>query len=124
MTTCCTGLPDSVELPPLWHNAREKPHPGVAAPSRIRSRTASHLRLDPVRTLPHVDHEWHREFRRVLHLVADEFPNIFQLGSRYLEHQFVVNLQQHPRLEPTLRQGALDIDHRDLDQVRRRSLDR
>src|SRR5437016_14476984 len=46
-----------------------------------------------------------------------------RLPTRDLNHKFVMHLQDHAGPEPLLLQGAGNADHRDLDQVRSRTLE-
>src|SRR5579883_865960 len=65
----------------------------------------------------------HIQFGHVLHLAFDEVFRLSQFFYRYLENQFVVNLQDHARLQTLLRQRVLDAQHSDFNQVGIAALD-
>ena len=60
----------------------------------------------------------------LLHGVADHAGHGVSLVRWGFQHELVVDLEQHPGLETIAPQRVVNADHRDLDQVRRRSLDR
>ena len=65
-----------------------------------------------------VDFDGHVQRQGVRHFLADECRLGLDRVSFHVEHQFVVNLDQHAR-RPTFGDGAMmDVDHGFLDQVR------
>src|SRR5215469_8638325 len=77
------------------------------------------MRLVPVAAVAGLDDERHGELaaRRAggLHDRLDDPGGVVDLGLRRLEQQFVVDLQQHARLQPFVRQRGRDPRHRALD---------
>ena len=58
------------------------------------------------------------------HFVADELGFGFDGGSRDVEDQFVVDLDEHASTgRCSVTDAAMDVDHRPLDQVGGRALD-
>ena len=65
-----------------------------------------------------------RQVGGAAHLLADQRLERLVLARGHVEHELVVDLEQHPRPQPGRRQLALHVEHRDLDQVGGRALDR
>src|SRR2546423_1241773 len=63
------------------------------------------------------------QLRRPPHPPPHQLLDRRRLARRDLQHQFVVDLQQHPRGELLPLQRLAHPDHRHLDDVRRRALD-
>lgn len=57
------------------------------------------VRLAPIGADAHVDHERDLEGVDLLHALAGDGHDRLDLGLRRLEHQLIVDLQQHPGLE-------------------------
>ena len=55
--------------------------------------------------------------RRLLHHLLDHRQRLLDLVLRHLEHQFVVHLQQHLRVELLLRERGVHADHGAADDV-------
>src|ERR1017187_305702 len=68
--------------------------------------------------------ERHLQPESTAHGLADELAQRGQLTGRHLKNEFVMHLEQHPRAKPALAQFAVHAQHRPLDDVGGRSLDR
>jgi hypothetical protein len=75
------------------------------------------MRFQPRLTDAGFDFDGHFQFNRVFHSLLNEREDFFLFGFVEIEHQFVVNLQQHARAEFSPRESGVDADHRDLDHV-------
>src|SRR5256885_1490783 len=82
------------------------------------------LRINPIAYHTDTYDERHSQTRGPFHMAFYQVRGAPLLPLRHLEHELVVHLQQHPSREILFAQGPLDADHGDLDQVRRRSLER
>uniref|UniRef100_A0A0N5A085 LigA n=1 Tax=Parastrongyloides trichosuri TaxID=131310 RepID=A0A0N5A085_PARTI len=86
------------------------------------------VRAVPVRGCLGLDVQGHAEIDDrqggAFHDAADDGDGAVGLGLGGLEHQFVVDLQQHPGLKPRIKQGAGHADHGAADDVGGRALDR
>src|SRR5215467_3967554 len=82
------------------------------------------VHIPPVR--PRTDFHFKRNFQLIhaFHLLLHQFRERALLPGRGLEQQFIVHLQDHLRLHLFLAQPLVNSDHRQLDQVRRRTLQR
>src|SRR4029450_10916854 len=78
----------------------------------------------PVAAPPDVDRQRRVEFEGTAHLALDQLRGGIHLVRRALEEELVVNLQDEACLKIRIRECLLAADHRDLDDVRRGSLDR
>src|ERR1022692_3109521 len=81
-------------------------------------------RLGPAAAGAEGDAERHLKPESTAHGLADELAQCGQLTGCHLENEFVVYLEQHPRAKPALAQFAVHPQHRHLDDVGGRSLDR
>ena len=70
-----------------------------------------------------VDDQGHRELHRVLHALADQGGDRVDLVFRDLEDEFVVDLEEHLRARRLGRKAPMEVEHRELDQVRGGALD-
>ena len=50
------------------------------------------------------------------HIAADQLLEQLPLTRGDLEDEFVMHLEEHPRLQAGFPQCGVDLDHRDLDQ--------
>src|SRR3989442_7894207 len=82
------------------------------------------LRIDPIRSHTDTYDERHPQTGSRLHMAFYQLRGGPLLSLRHLKHELVMHLQQHPNGEPSLAQGLVDANHRDLDQVRRGPLER
>src|SRR6185312_16721924 len=80
-------------------------------------RSVHWLGLEPVFAYLHFDFDRHIERGHAFHDVSDIIAGLVQFLNRYLEDQFVVNLQDHAGFETLFGQSVLDAQHGDLDQV-------
>src|SRR6478752_5589252 len=78
---------------------------------------AALLRLGPVGTEAHVDLEWYEQLGDGLHRRADQRFRGVAFLLWHFENQLVVHSQQHARLEAGVVDRAIDIDHRELEDV-------
>src|SRR5258707_506655 len=60
----------------------------------------------------------------MLHLSFDKLPKLLHLLWYNVEEKLVVNLKRHLRLELAIADKLIDLQHRQLDKVRSRSLER
>ncbi len=77
------------------------------------------LSIHPILSGTDSYNEWHPQPSNPLHLAFYQSCGSRLLGLRHLENQLVMDLEQHPRLEPRRRQSGVDAYHGDLDQVGR-----
>src|SRR3954447_2659010 len=91
---------------------------GVLVPGR----GTSVLRFRPVRAEADLDLERDAQLGRVLHDLDHERLHLCALGERNLEHELVVHGQHHPAFELRLLERAVEVDHRELEDVGRGSL--
>ena len=75
--------------------------------------------FEPVDSGSHVDDERNCKLCGVLHSVLHDCFHAIELIRRHLEHELVMHLKKHLRLEALLSKRIGDPNHRDLDQVRR-----
>src|SRR5574337_276066 len=73
---------------------------------------------------PEVYPQWNAERGRTLHLFSGHPLGDVQLGFGHLEQQLIMDLKNHPGLQPFQLQTSENGDHRNLDQVCSRSLNR
>src|SRR6476661_2844287 len=82
-------------------------------------------RLGPVRTPADVGAKGDREVDRVLHPISNDRRGLLHPVLRHLEHQLIVNGQQHLAIElRSLAEGFVHTDHRHLEDVAGAALDR
>ena len=62
------------------------------------------------------------ELRHMLHLLREKGRHLLALRYRALDDQLVVYLQDKPRLQLLLAKRFVYVDHRELDDIRRRAL--
>ena len=110
-----------VQDPPKVHDQRGQVLVGVTVPRRLAGSVAG---VVPGAADADRDVEGHPQLVGGAHLPAYQGLDGLPLPRRHLEDQLVVHLQQHPAGQPLGRQGPVDAEHRDLDQVRSRALDR
>src|SRR5271165_973670 len=75
------------------------------------------LQIPPVRSHAEINLQRHFEFEGGFHLVSDELFHGVEFGFGDFEDQFVVDLEQHARLQVALAQVGVDADHGQLDEV-------
>src|SRR5438128_2800832 len=80
------------------------------------------LRIDPIHSHADTYDQWDPQLGGSLHMAFYQLCGGFRLPVRDLNYKLVMDLQDHAGCEPLLFQGAGDADHRDFDQVGRRSL--
>ncbi|VTR68523.1 hypothetical protein DESC_710019 [Desulfosarcina cetonica] len=78
----------------------------------------------PVLPAGHVDLQGHGQVPDPFHLPAHQGLGRLELLGRNLEDDFVMHGKQHGGLHAIFPQGAIYMDHGQLDQIRGRSLDR
>src|SRR5512142_976136 len=106
-----------------WAAAAGKAHPSRAA-TRAPVRNSLALGVEPVRSDTDIHDEGDLERGRTLHVLAHQRAHAVLLVGRNLEDELVVHLEQHAAPELALDQGVVDPDHRDLDQIGGRPLER
>ena len=82
------------------------------------------MRLEPVVAHAVVDHQAHLEGGGGFHAFGDDGRDALLFGTEHVDDQFVVYLKDHLRPDAFGRETAVDIDHGDLHDVGRGSLDR
>ncbi len=80
--------------------------------------------LCPVPAMADLDLHRDRHLQGVFHLLFHKGSDSGQLVYRKFYKQFVMDLQDHPGLEIFTAKTFVNIDHRNLDNIRRRPLDR
>ena len=80
--------------------------------------------VEPVGSVFHVDSQRRVQLVRAFHGVLDDRGHALQLFLGRLEHELVVDLQDHARPAALFLQPAVQRDHGHLDDVGRRALDR
>src|SRR5690606_12552813 len=70
-----------------------------------------------------LDTERDLERERVFHPIRDEGAGLVRPVGRHLEEELVVDLEQHAGAVASLAERPVDLDHGDLDDVRRTALD-
>src|SRR4051812_27027473 len=78
----------------------------------------------PVRARSELYVQRHAQLCGAGHARAHDLGQLTQLAGGHLEHQFVVHLQQHPRAQRARADVGVDPQHRALDDVGGRALDR
>src|SRR5207245_11285230 len=81
------------------------------------------LRIDPIHSHTDTYDQMDAQDGGSLHMAFYQLRGDLRLPTRDLNHKFVMHLQDHAGPEPLLLQGAGNADHRDLDQVRSRTLE-
>src|SRR3990172_1646970 len=71
-----------------------------------------------------VDRQGHAQGQGALHDLAEDRHEPFDLLPTDLQEELVVDLQERPRPEAPRREPGIEPDHRDLDNIRGRALDR
>ena len=81
------------------------------------------MRLQPVHSHSHIHFKRNIQNIGIFHFSFNNGFDLFQLRLEDIKHQFIMYLQQHPGLVVALSQFFMNIDHRQLDDVGRTSLD-
>src|SRR6266576_3855913 len=82
------------------------------------------LRVDPILSGADTYDERHPQFANPLHLAFYKTPGRVVVVLSDTKNELVVHLQDHPGVQASLLDSGMDSDHGDLDQVRRRPLER
>ena len=80
------------------------------------------MRRQPVRTYADLHLDWDLQRNRRLHLFFDNGAHFFFLAGMEIEHQFVMHLEEHSRIEFSAEQLPVDGDHGEFDHIGGRSL--
>src|SRR5882672_11672274 len=81
------------------------------------------LRVDPILSSADSYDERHAQIGHPLHLAFYKGSGIRPFLLRGLKHQLVMHLEEHRGPQICLLQGCVDANHRDLDEVGRRTLE-
>lgn len=65
---------------------------------RAHAQCATSMRLIPIRPRPHLHQQWHRQLRDAGHQLRQFGADQLQLALRHFEYEFVMHLQDEPRL--------------------------
>src|SRR3990172_5572534 len=95
--------------------------PTTSMPSAPRSVSVS---LGPVGTDAEVNLQWNAKRCRPLHLLGGHALRLFQLSLGHLEEELIVNLENHLGVQSLRPQATEYGDHRHLNEVGRRPLNR
>src|SRR2546423_5004298 len=82
------------------------------------------LGIDPIDSSADSYDQWHTQIGGALHMAFYQLSGDYRLLGWHLKYKLVMHLQDHARRETALCEGRRDAHHGDLDQVRRRSLQR
>ena len=82
------------------------------------------MRFQPVAAHAGVGDQPDLELRGGLHALGDDRRDTLLLRAEHVDHQFVVHLQDHPRADAFGGETPVNVDHGDLHNVGRRTLNR
>src|SRR5207237_1305748 len=117
-----TALPSGRERAPIRKTPNRRPYCGPCTP--FLQEACLPLRVDPILSSTDSYDEWHAQNRNALHLAFYKSPANRPLRLRNLENKLIVHLEHHLGGEVRLLDRGVNADHRDLDEIRRRSLQR
>ena len=80
--------------------------------------------FEPVLSFIAFNCKWNRKFRYIFHFLDNNLLQPFRLVLEGVEEKFVVDLQHHPAAEILFGEPAVNIYHRNLDDVGGSSLNR
>jgi len=80
------------------------------------------MRQQPVLPDARLHHNRNIQPDRGFHPLFNQWQNLLLLTPPQVEHQLIVDLQEHPALQVHCAYGPVEADHGDLDHVRRRPL--
>src|SRR6266567_5326080 len=115
-----TALPSGRERASTRKAPNRRPYCGQRPPFLQEACLA--LRVDPILSSAYSYDERHPQIRYSLHLAFYKGRGIRPLTLRGLKHQLVMHLQEHAGAQLRLLERRVDPDHRDFDEVSRRSL--
>jgi len=69
------------------------------------------LEFSPIRPSAHLGGQWQAERIGILHSVTDHGNRRFEMGLWNLEHQFIVDLQDHLHRQILGSNSGIDVDH-------------
>src|SRR5947208_9392833 len=75
------------------------------------------FQIPPILSNSKFHHQGHRKRMNVFHLLAYDAAHDVELCLRNFEHEFVVDLQGHSRLQFTFEYRGVNADHRQFDQI-------
>src|SRR6267154_1181700 len=84
----------------------------------------SPLGINPIHSNTDTYDQWDAQLGGTLHMAFYQVRGDLLLSVGHLKHKLVMDLQDHAGCESAVAQRAGDADHGDLDQVRRRALQR
>src|SRR5256712_8808105 len=82
------------------------------------------LRINPIHSQADTYDQGDAQPSGSLHMAFYHLRGSFLLPDRHLKYKLVMDLQDHARRKAPFFQGPRDADHRDLDQIRGRALER
>src|SRR5260370_42689450 len=80
--------------------------------------------IEPIRSHAGSYDQGHPQSCGLLHMASYQFASDFLLAGGHLKYKLVMHLQDHAGRKTALLERARDPDHGQLDQVRRRALQR